>query len=313
MVDKAMREVRSHGNMMFPISYYEWHGLNRAGLVIECHWHEEWELLKITKGCALLTINGQQRLMQEGDIAFVPGNIMHLAEPFEDIYCRYTAIVFKHVFLTNLCSDIVQSKYFQPVLSNKSSCINFVRQEDFGLQPEMIFDRLYNALAGKGSAYELYTKAYLYELIGAIFEIQSKVMQKDHSQIFYSNTEKIKNALNYINTNYSQPIQINQLSELSTMSPSGFTKFFKMLTTMTPIEYVNNVRLSKAADMLSSTEKKIIDIAEETGFNNISYFIRTFKKNFGCPPQQYRLSNGQKLEKNFVISPEDSENKEATV
>ena len=65
-------------------------------------------------------------------------------------------------------------------------------------------------------------------------------------------------------------------------------KFFKQTTGMGFIEYLNSYRLETAAQMLSASNDNILDIAEKTGFENLSYFNRSFKKKFGLSPGQYR-------------------------
>ena len=54
------------------------------------------------------------------------------------------------------------------------------------------------------------------------------------------------------------------------------------------MEYINQYRLSVAAKKLESTDEPVINIATDTGFNNVSYFIRAFKNNFQMTPTQYR-------------------------
>lgn len=72
------------------------------------------------------------------------------------------------------------------------------------------------------------------------------------------------------------------------MTPKYFCSFFYGMTRKTPIEYVNNYRIERACEQLLSTEMSITDIGLNCGFNEISYFIKTFRKAIGTTPHQYR-------------------------
>ena len=75
------------------------------------------------------------------------------------------------------------------------------------------------------------------------------------------------------------------------MNPRYFCRVFRELAQQTPLEYVIHYRIEQAAAMLTATDMPIMDIAMECGFNNYSYFIRTFKQLRGETPKQYRQIN----------------------
>ncbi|MNO04942.1 Regulatory protein SoxS [compost metagenome] len=72
------------------------------------------------------------------------------------------------------------------------------------------------------------------------------------------------------------------------MSEGQFCRFFKSMTRQTPMDYVNSYRIRQAAEMLRVEDRKISDIALEVGFDNISYFIRVFRKMMKCSPSAFR-------------------------
>ena len=103
----------------------------------------------------------------------------------------------------------------------------------------------------------------------------------------------MKAAIEYIQEHYRQPITVSQLAQLSHMSDGHFCRLFKRYTFKTPVQYVNGVRLSAAADLLMESGRKELDIALETGFNSLSYFIGVFKQNMGCTPTEFRRQGGR--------------------
>ena len=81
---------------------------------------------------------------------------------------------------------------------------------------------------------------------------------------------------------------VGELAAVCHFSECYFMRFFKQYMNMTCVEYMNQYRMEIAAERLASGRESITDIALDTGFNNISYFNRVFKKSFGMTPKAYR-------------------------
>ena len=94
--------------------------------------------------------------------------------------------------------------------------------------------------------------------------------------------------LQYINSNYSKNIILEDIAKYAQVSKSTALNLFNRFLHTTPINYLINYRLSQAARLLSYTEKKILAIAHETGFENTGYFCRKFKENYHLTPSEYR-------------------------
>ena len=86
-------------------------------------------------------------------------------------------------------------------------------------------------------------------------------------------------------------ITLQELAQIYRKNPKYMGRLFKQETGVSFNEYCIDLRLKKAGKMLLNTEEKIIDIAMECGFDNISYFNRSFKKKFSLSPGQYRAAN----------------------
>ncbi len=113
------------------------------------------------------------------------------------------------------------------------------------------------------------------------------------------NTEsrRILKVKQYINEHYSEPLRLNDMAELVGMAPVSFSRFFKLRTGRTLMDYVLDIRLGFAARMLVDSTKNISEICYECGFNNISNFNRIFKNKRGSTPKEFR----QHFRKNKVI------------
>ena len=87
---------------------------------------------------------------------------------------------------------------------------------------------------------------------------------------------------------YQERITLEQLASSLHMNKNYFCKFFKQKVGKTPFSYLNEYRINQAAALLLTTDAPITEIAMDTGFDNMSYFIRQFKHCKGCTPSIYR-------------------------
>lgn len=103
-----------------------------------------------------------------------------------------------------------------------------------------------------------------------------------------SDSRRILKVKNYITKNYMDEIRLGTLSDIAGMSPSAFSRFFKLHTGRCLSDYIIDHRLGYASRLLVDTTKSIAEIGYECGFNNLSNFNRIFKKKKGCSPSEFR-------------------------
>ena len=105
-----------------------------------------------------------------------------------------------------------------------------------------------------------------------------------------SRPEIIENAVKYISENYSEAITLSRLAAEANLSPTYFHKLFRKAVGQTLCEYILDVRIRAAKNLLLTTDKSLVDIASECGFSSQSYFNYAFKKAENTTPNQYRFS-----------------------
>ncbi len=101
----------------------------------------------------------------------------------------------------------------------------------------------------------------------------------------------LQNTLSYIHKHYAEEIAIADLANNAHMSCSNFYAVFKKHFDTSPIAYLNHYRMSLAAELLCTTDKTISEISDSVGFKDSLYFSRTFKKTYGMPPSEYRVTH----------------------
>jgi AraC family transcriptional regulator, arabinose operon regulatory protein len=102
------------------------------------------------------------------------------------------------------------------------------------------------------------------------------------------NTDKIAIVTNYINNNLSEQLTVDELSRLVHFHPNYFIRFFKNNLGVSPINYINKIRMEKAKELVKTSNMQLKEIAAVTGFNDLFYFSKTFKSYTGFSPSEYR-------------------------
>ncbi|HOJ10999.1 MAG TPA: response regulator [Clostridiales bacterium] len=123
-------------------------------------------------------------------------------------------------------------------------------------------------------------------LKGEIHVEDDKKTQKDIYT--YIPNESFKELLDYVNTNYCNEVSLNELSEVFHLNTTYICDLFKAVTGMTLIEYVTDIRMKKACELLKTTRLSLAEVAEETGYSDYYYFNKLFKRKMGMPPGKYR-------------------------
>jgi two-component system response regulator YesN len=107
---------------------------------------------------------------------------------------------------------------------------------------------------------------------------------------------QIRPAINYIDANYNKPITLADVAKASHLSISRLAHIFKEQMGITIIDYLTSVRIERAKQLLIATDQNCTEICFEVGYNNQSYFTRTFKGLVGMTPRQFKDRN-QRREK----------------
>ena len=103
-----------------------------------------------------------------------------------------------------------------------------------------------------------------------------------------SDSRRVQKVKNYIEQNYKKEIRLTTLADIAGMSPSAFSRFFKLHTGRNLSEYIIDQRLGYASRMLVDSTNSVAEISYACGFNNLSNFNRIFKKRKGCNPSEFR-------------------------
>ena len=276
----GQNEDRPRGTYSFP---FEFHHIDSTHprYVMSYHWHVEYEIMRIISGSLSVTLDEKNFTAGAGDVIFVHSGVLHSGIPQD---CIYQCIVFDvNAFLkySSACSDYMQKIVRQEIM---------VYHHFDSRQPEIqaVVSSLFGAFQQKEPGYELTLIGQFYHFFGLVFGKHYYLESLQKTRRDYKRIMQLKQVVDFIEKNYTSPITLQELSASVSMSPKYFCRFFSEMTHQTPMDYLNRQRIEQACLMLTTTDDSITEIAYNSGFNDLSYFIRTFKKYKGVTPGKYK-------------------------
>lgn len=280
------KENKIHGNISFPyVIYYS--VMPEHFTSYPAHWHSEMELIYVVSGKMNVSINGITYHLKDRMILLIMPEILHSFEQAEKETVIYYNIVFDFsILISNNPSNYYTNQYLLPYITSNVDFIPI-------LSPDMYLYTEINCCIQTLlkpqflPAQELLIISQLYLLFHYLEAFRNDPI---NSKPIYSNAQigKIKQIITYIEEHYRESLKLSEIAALFGFSTSYFMRFFKTYTGTTYIQYVNNYRLEIAAYLLLYTKENILSISETVGFDNHSYFIRSFKKKYNCTPHKYR-------------------------
>lgn len=286
----SYRELKQHGTEDFPIAFYHI-DKNHTRFEMASHWHNHIEIIRVISGKLNIKLYNNEYIAEEGDALFVNSETVHGASPSDD--CIYECIVL-HTEVLGI-KDSSCNFFIDGIMNREILITEFHRSSDGELMRavnELFCAMLRIENCERESGFDL--TAGKFTVIGALYKIFAVIIDMELYTASISvlpedkNLVKLKTVLSYIRSNYDKQISLSDMADIAGMSPKYFCYFFKKMTRKTPVDYLVTYRVEKASRKLLSTDMSVTDIAFATGFNDLSYFIKTFKKLKGYTPADFR-------------------------
>lgn len=283
--DEQQRELLEHGTALFPAACYH-DDLEREE--VPWHWHDEVETTVVEAGAAILSVGGVEHLVEQGDGFFINAGALHRIWPARPGACRLHAAIFHPRLVGGSMDSIFWQSYLQPLLSDPCrQCICFSQTVPWEREALQAVERAWRACAEEPPGYEFRMREALSWEIFLLAQHQPPV-QKAPSEKALRDTERIKAMLQFIQEHYAEELTTARIARSAAVSASECLRCFRATVGTTPIQYVKQLRIQKAAELLASTDQRIADIGAACGFQEMSYFAKTFRTVKGQAPSRYR-------------------------
>lgn len=279
MQDLHYNECKKRGTVDFPLDYH-YIDSKHPQYEMPLHWHVEYEIILILEGHFQIFLDGEKYTLNKNDICFISDGILHGGTPNQ---CTYECVVFDIEMLRH--RTYLSDQFLRKLVHHKVAIHPVLKNVPTSLLEAT--QLLFKSLRYKETGYELLTLSSLLLFLGLIEKCHYYSSDLISSLKEHKKIEQLKPALELIESSYDQRLSLEELSKSSGLSPKYFCKFFKEMTHKTPIDYLNYYRIERACYLISTSESSLIDIAYNCGFNDFSYFIKTFKKYKGTTPKKY--------------------------
>nr|WP_283105617.1 helix-turn-helix domain-containing protein [Shewanella kaireitica] len=165
----------------------------------------------------------------------------------------------------------------------------FINDDQKVMRGNRVNDRLeMNRLKGQEVAWFITSKRPVMNDAGEVIGSYGISRHLQKTSLTLSSMDALKVPVAFIKENYMQPITLTELAQTAHLSISALERRFTKHLGQTPKQFINEVRLENARRLLIETNESIANIAQETGFNDHSYFSRQFQRLFGKSPSLFR-------------------------
>ena len=244
------------------------------------HFHPEFELTYILRGKGYRIVGNSHEDFSAGDFVLLGSNLPHTwwgklddDEPSEAIVIQFST-EFMQPFLA-----LHESRQIKTLLENSSKGLRLTAS-----------DALIEKIMGLNQIQGL-------DSVLTLLAILQEISQQKATQIAsntYQNvlSKKFETRINKVCTHLQihccEPIRLKEVADLVCMSESNFCKFFKKATSTTFSDYINDLRINEACNLLLFSDYSISEIAHASGFESLSYFNRVFLKKKQTTPSLFR-------------------------
>jgi AraC-like DNA-binding protein len=250
--------------------------VSSIGLAQECRRPPDWRLEQkearprhgfvfVLEGAALFQFDGQSLTVSKNDIVYLPKGSRYLTRASAHDTYHFITVSFQ------LAHDAVLSQLPMPIVTKPANPNAYLH----------LFREVVQRWQRKEILYKLKCQSILAEIMHLlILEIVQE--RSDHHLM-----DKIRPAVEIMERQYTESLSIETLADRCALSTSHFRRLFRKAYGLSPQQYLLNLRINKAKDLIRSQLYTMTEVAERSGFANIYYFSRTFRQATGVPPTEY--------------------------
>lgn len=247
------------------------------------HYHPEIELVYVNGGSGKRQIGSHISHFTNGDLILIGSNLPHCG--FTDKFTGNKSeivIQFQPEFIESLTDNKPEMQQIRMLIERSKTGLAFTgkTKAQIGARIQKLvelegFDRFLGLL----SILNDLQLSEEYQLLNASgYSMQANL----------EDNERINRIFNHVKTHFQEAIVLDDMAGMAGMTTPSFCRYFKKVSGKTFTSFVNEYRLVHASKLLSENSMSITEIAFESGFNNFSYFNKSFKKFTGKTPSEYR-------------------------
>ncbi|MDD2954922.1 MAG: AraC family transcriptional regulator [Oscillospiraceae bacterium] len=285
------KETTPHGIAMFPIACYD---DDLTSATVPWHWHDEFEVILVTEGTAQIHIEKRTISVKQGNAMFISSAILHSVEKATGSPCKCHSLVFHARLIGGSVESVFWQKLISPFTAN-SALRYLCLSPSIPWQNNIIKNMaiVWQAIVEESDDFENEARFYLsksFRIINSHLQLIETVQPDRQEQLI---ADRMKTMIGYIEKNYQNDISLEVIALSASISKSACLRCFRQIINSTPIRYLMQYRIEKAAEALQATNEPINIIAMNCGFSDISYFSKCFRELKRCTPLDFRKAYRQ--------------------
>lgn len=248
----------------------------------QLHQHQEIQLSFIAFGTGTLITTDSVTSYTTGDIFCIGSNMPHVfqsdlssSEPSQMLSLFFTKDGFGHGFFD---------------LAELAETATFFRQIDFGFRVESQHKAVSSVFRSLNSQNKLDRFTSFLLLLRLLSKAKKAPLSavKDHKQYSTHEGKRIRDVMAFSLDNFQRPIQLREVAHIASMTTNAFCKYFKKRTNKSYMQFLNEIRVERAGQLLANKDSSVADVAFACGFGNLSNFNRRFKEVKDMTPTAFR-------------------------
>lgn len=253
------------------------------------HVHPVYEIYYLISGSRKFFIESDIYNISKGDLVLIDKNAMHRTTYSSDKLNERAFVLFDDRHIADFLEEFGKEELEQ-CFKHRVFSIPIHRREYI----EGLISQIYNEYKNRDEFSENLMKCSLYELMVFLVRYKRSFFNEKEdiaslsTEALTASDESIQKAARFIVENYKKNISLTDAAAFVNMSTTYFSKKFKEVTGFGFKEYLLNLRIKKASELLLETRLSVTEIAYEAGFNDSNYFGDVFKKSKGISPLGYR-------------------------
>lgn len=259
------------------------------------HTHDYMQIWYVLGGSCEHIINNSPIPLTKGDIFVLPPFISHQISGDKKSGVKIIGCEFLTSFISeNIPNDgkwlsLFDFTYIEPFLvSTEKVRPRLHLSGRVQLKVEELMEDMLEEYESEQKYYEINIKADLLKLLATIAREYGKNAGAGDTDPVNKYRDAVNTAIEYIDRSFTEKIRMDEVCRIAMMSQTYFCYIFKQITGKTMVEYIQSLRMAKAADSLRNSAKSIKEICFECGYRDLAYFNRVFKKETGISPRRFR-------------------------
>lgn len=252
------------------------------------HFHNLMEIGICRRGEGDVYLDLEKKSYSNGTVTILPENFPHTTYSAGEVPNAWEYFYFNP-------KEIISSLFPEnPVYQNEileainASGLIFFEEE----KPELssLINNIMTEMRRQKPFYRQMIQGYLKNLVLELMRRHGELEKFGASSSKGTNLMQISSALDYMSEHYAQPLKAKDLADVCSMSETHFRRLFDEYVNMSPMDYLNLIRVQRACELMKKTDDPMDVVAAKCGFGNTSTFNRNFRKFLDTSPYQWKIN-----------------------